>query len=139
MIRRILLLAAACAALVAPRARAQEGMDHAAATARSQQALAGAGIAEGTLQGKVRTVEMQVTEDGFVPARIRANKGETLRLVITRRTDHTCAKEIVFAEPGIRKTLPLDKAVVVEVAPKQSGELKYACGMGHIAGVVFVP
>jgi plastocyanin domain-containing protein len=105
----------------------------------AESASAKAGIAEGTVKNGVRTVEMQVTEDGFVPAKIKAQKGEKLRLVITRKTDRTCAKEIVVKEAGIETPLPLDKAVTVELTPKKSGELKYACGMGHITGVVFIP
>ena len=40
---------------------------------------------------------------------------------------------------GINAPLPLDEAVTVEFTPGKSGEIRYACGMDHIAGVVFVP
>lgn len=98
-----------------------------------------AGIVEGTVKKGVRTVEMTVTEDGFEPSKIKAKKGEKLRLVVTRKTDKTCATEIVIPPHGIKKDLPLDKAVTVELTPKASGEIRYACGMGHITGIVFVP
>ena len=91
------------------------------------------------MKNGVRTVNMEVTEDGYVPAKIKANKGEKLRLVVTRTTDRTCAKEIVIQEAGIDAPLPLDQAVTVEVTPKKSGELKYACGMDMVTGVIFVP
>jgi plastocyanin domain-containing protein len=137
--KRFLTLAGAVAAFAAGPAYAQHdhgsmsgGMQHGAATASQ-------GIAEGTVKDGVRTVEMQVTEDGYVPAKIKAAKGEKLRLVITRKTDRTCAKEIVIKEAGINAPLPLDKAVTVEVTPKKSGELKYACGMDMISGVIFIP
>ena len=97
------------------------------------------GIAEGTVKGGVRTVEMTVTDDGFVPSKIKAKKGEKLRLVVTRKTDRTCAKEIVVKDHGINQPLPLDKAVTVEFTPKKSGEIRYACGMDMISGVVFIP
>jgi plastocyanin domain-containing protein len=96
-------------------------------------------IVQATLKDGVRTVEMQVTEDGFVPAKVKANKGEKLRLVVTRKTERTCATEIVVADYGIEKKLPLGTPVTVEFTPKKSGEIKYACGMGHITGVVFIP
>ena len=136
--KRFLTLAGAVAAFAASPAFAQHdhgsmgGMQHGAATASQ-------GIAEGTVKDGVRTVEMQVTEDGYVPAKIKAAKGEKLRLVITRKTDRTCAREIVIKEAGINTPLPLDKTVTVEVTPKKSGELKYACGMDMISGVIFVP
>jgi plastocyanin domain-containing protein len=97
------------------------------------------GIVEGTVKDGVRTVEMQVTEDGFVPSKIKAKKGEKLRLVVTRKTDRTCAKEIVVKDHGIEKELPLDKPVTVEFTPAKSGEIHYACGMGHVTGIVFIP
>lgn len=135
-------LAAALAIAAAPARSQHAGHDaahHAEAQARSSAALAAAGIAEGKLEKGVRTVEMAVTEAGFVPAKIKANKGELLRLVITRKTDRTCATEIVVAGHGIDRKLPLNQPVTVELTPKASGEIRYACGMNHVAGVVFVP
>ncbi len=135
--KSLLLPFAAALALHASPALAQH--DHAAMHHTAESAAAKAGIAEGTVKNGVRTVEMQVTEDGFVPAKIKANKGEKLRLLITRKTDRTCAKEIVIKGAGIDTKLPLDKTVTVELTPKRSGELKYACGMDMITGVIFVP
>ena len=138
--KRFLTLAGAVAAFAAGPAFAQH--DHGGtgcSCAHHAAAPASQAIAEGTLKNGVRTVEMQVTEDGYVPAKIKANKGEKLRLVVTRTTDRTCAREIVINEAGINTPLPLDKAVIVEVTPKKSGELKYACGMDMISGVILVP
>jgi plastocyanin domain-containing protein len=141
MITRTALLAAASLVFLAGPARADttDHAAHAAAQAKSEAALTAAGIAEGTVKDGVRTVEMAVTEDGFVPAKIKASKGEKLRLVITRKTDRTCAREIVIKEAGVNKKLPLEKTVTVELTPKKSGELKYACGMDMVTGVIFVP
>jgi plastocyanin domain-containing protein len=135
--KSLLLPVAAALALGAAPARAQH--DHAQMQQQADSAAAKAGIAEGTVKNGVRTVNMEVTEDGYVPAKIKALKGEKLRLVITRKTDRTCAKEIVIKDHGINKPLPLGKAVTVELTPKASGELKYACGMDMISGVIFVP
>jgi len=76
-------------------------------------APAAAGIAEGTLKNGVRTVEISVTDEGFVPSKVKAKKGEKVRLVVTRRTDSTCAKEIVVKDHGIKQPLPLDRPVKV--------------------------
>jgi plastocyanin domain-containing protein len=135
--RTFLLPLAAAVALHAAPALAQH--DHGAMQQKAESAAAKAGIAEGTVTNGVRVVDMQVTEDGYVPAKIKALKGEKLRLVITRKTDRTCAKEIVIKDHGINTPLPLGKAVTVELTPKKSGELKYACGMDMITGVIFVP
>ncbi|MBI5068084.1 MAG: cupredoxin domain-containing protein [Deltaproteobacteria bacterium] len=84
------------------------------------------------------TVEIAVTGEGFVPSRIRARKGQKLRLVVTRKTERTCATEIVIREAGVNQKLPLDKPVVVELTPKQSGKLRFACAMDMIAGEIAV-
>jgi plastocyanin domain-containing protein len=136
--KSLLLAAAAALAVHAAPALAAEH-DHAAMHPKAESAATKAGIAEGTVKNGVRTVEMLVTEDGYVPSKIKAQKGEKLRLVITRKTDRTCAKEIVIKDHGIDTKLPLDKAVTVELTPKASGELRYACGMDMISGIIFVP
>ena len=88
---------------------------------------------------KAKTVEIAVTSEGFTPAAFKVKAGETVRLVVTRKTDKTCATEIVIPGYGINQKLPLDKAVTVELTPKASGEIKYACGMDMITGVILVP
>ena len=127
MTRTLALSLAAALALAAAPARAEQGTD------ASQQ------IAEGTVKNGVRTVDMSVTEDGFVPGKVKALKGEKLRLVVTRKTDRTCATEIVIPNYKINTKLPLNKPVTVELTPKASGEIKYACGMDMITGVILVP
>jgi len=82
--------------------------------------------------------DVTVTEAGFVPSEIPAKKGEPVRLVVTRKTDRTCAKEIVVKDYDIRKELPLDKAVVVAFTPTKAGRVRFACGMDMVSGVVVV-
>jgi plastocyanin domain-containing protein len=38
----------------------------------------------------------------------------------------------------VNAELPLGKAVAVEFTPKKSGQIRYACGMGHVNGVLLV-
>lgn len=85
-----------------------------------------------------QTVQMTVTEDGYVPARIQARKGEPLTLVITRKTERTCATELVIKEYGVNQPLPLGKAVTVTFTPSKSGQVKYACAMDMIAGTLVI-
>ena len=85
-----------------------------------------------------RTIDLAVTEKGFEPSKIEVKKGETVHLVVTRKTDKTCATELAIPDEGIRKELPLDKAVAIDFTPHKSGEIRYACGMGMIGGVLVV-
>jgi len=83
-------------------------------------------------------IAIAVTGDGFVPARIEVKRGQKVRLVVTRKTDRTCATEIVIRDQGIHQKLPLDQPVTVEFTPRKSGQLRYACGMDMISGVIVV-
>jgi plastocyanin domain-containing protein len=87
---------------------------------------------------KAKTVEIAVTSEGFTPAAFKVKAGETVRLVVTRKTDKTCATEIVIRDFGVNQPLPLDKAVTVEITPKKPGTIRYACGMDMIAGAITV-
>ncbi len=109
-----------------------------AASGSARAAGKGSPIAEGTLKDGVRTVEMAVTADGFEPSKVKVSKGEKVRLVVTRKTEQTCATEIVIADQGVNTALPLNKPVTVEFTPSKSGEIRYACAMGHVGGIVFV-
>jgi plastocyanin domain-containing protein len=84
------------------------------------------------------TIEISVTEKGFEPGNVKVKKGEPVVLVITRKTDATCAKQVVVADYGIKKDLPLNKPVSLTLVPKATGEIKYGCGMNMLTGVLTV-
>lgn len=85
-----------------------------------------------------KVIELSVTDKGFEPASVKVSKGVPLKLVVTRKTDRTCAKQIVVKDYGINVDLPLNKAVEVMITPKAAGNLGYACSMGMISGVLVV-
>jgi plastocyanin domain-containing protein len=85
-----------------------------------------------------RTVQMSVTDDGFVPDIVKVKKGERVTLVVTRKVEKTCAKEIVIKDYGIHAKLPLGEAVTVSFTPTKTGNVRYACGMDMIAGNLIV-
>jgi plastocyanin domain-containing protein len=87
---------------------------------------------------KEQRVHISVTRNGFEPAQVKLKTGQPVRLVVTRKTDRTCATEIVLKEYGIKKDLPLNKAVEVVFTPRKPGSLRYACGMDMIAGQLVV-
>jgi plastocyanin domain-containing protein len=86
----------------------------------------------------VRTVKLAVTKKGFVPDKVKVKKGEPLRLLVTRKTEQTCATEIEIEDTKISQDLPLNKEVEVDYTPTKSGEVRYACSMGMVSGVLLV-
>ena len=102
-------------------------------------AVAAAGCArEAAKQGAGGPVrfELAVTDTGFAPGRITVPAGVPVTLVVTRKTDQTCAKEIVFPEQGIRKPLPLNEAVEIALPALPKGEIQYVCGLDMLKGIV---
>jgi plastocyanin domain-containing protein len=90
----------------------------------------------GMAEPKTKTVTMTVTSKGFEPAAVEVKKGEAVTLVITRKTEKTCATDIVIDEVGVKQTLPLNTPVKVTFTPTRSGELKYGCAMDKMVGGV---
>ncbi|AGC47660.1 hypothetical protein MYSTI_06387 [Myxococcus stipitatus DSM 14675] len=86
----------------------------------------------------VRVVELSVTEKGYEPSPVSLKKGEPVKLVVTRKTDLTCATEVVMDGYDINTPLPLNEAVSITFTPKESGKLVYGCAMGKMISGVFM-
>ncbi len=93
-----------------------------------------AGCGQGSM-GSGR-VELAVTDEGFEPAKVAVVAGKPVTLVVTRKTDKTCATELVLKDYEIRQELPLNQAVEITFTPREAGEIRYACGMDMIAGTI---
>jgi plastocyanin domain-containing protein len=103
--------------------------------------ILGASLATGCRpgeQGAAQRIAVQVTAQGFQPADVTVRAGEPVTLVVTRTTDQTCAKEIVFEATGVRRELPLGEPVEITFTPDRPGEIHYACGMNMLTGKVTV-
>lgn len=87
-------------------------------------------------EGRVQVVTIEVTGEGFLPARVSVKAGRPVQLLVTRKTDRTCATEIVIRDYGILKPLPLGEPVEVALTPKSPGPIRYACAMDMIAGAL---
>jgi plastocyanin domain-containing protein len=91
----------------------------------------------GNKKSNSQEVKITVTENGFEPARAVIHKGEPVTLIVERKTDQTCAKEIVLQGLNIKKDLPLNQAVRIVLPADVIGDsLSYACGMDMYTGVI---
>jgi plastocyanin domain-containing protein len=89
-----------------------------------------------TMQKKVK---VEISEDGFKPAKIDAKKGEDLVLLVTRKTDKTCLKELKTINGSGEVKLPLNKEVEFKVGKlNTAGDVKLLCGMDMTAGIITV-
>ncbi|MFN8546205.1 MAG: cupredoxin domain-containing protein [Candidatus Binatia bacterium] len=101
-------------------------------------ALLAASVWTTAAAGEPQVVELAVTARGFEPRTATVKKDEPVKLVVTRKTDDTCATEIVIKAYDVRATLPLNVPVTVAFVPTRSGPVTYACAMGMVTGTLVV-
>ncbi len=87
---------------------------------------------------KPQEIHVTVTESGFEPPSIAIEKNVPIMLVITRKTDRTCARQAVFAALDKSVDLPLDKTVRIALPAQSKGKLSYACSMDMLRGELVI-
>jgi plastocyanin domain-containing protein len=73
-------------------------------------------------------------EGGYSPDFISIPKGKTTKLNFMRTDPSTCLEEVVMSDFKIRKYLPINKTVTIEITPKKEGEFPFSCGMHMFHG-----
>jgi plastocyanin domain-containing protein len=83
-------------------------------------------------------IAIRADDKGFTPSSVTVKKGAPATLVFTRTSDDTCAKDVVFPELKIKKALPLNQPVDVDVPTADARTLSFTCGMGMFKAAVVV-
>lgn len=76
-----------------------------------------------------KELQVTITDLGFEPKELVIPKGASAVVVMTRKSDNTCATEAIFAETGKRFDLPLNTPVRVDLTGVSPGTLHYGCAM----------
>jgi hypothetical protein len=85
----------------------------------------------------VREVEV-VVDNGYQPSRIEVRPGERVRLRFIRRDYGGCTREVVFPTLNLRRELPTDQPVVIDLPVLPVGETTFQCGMNMLRGSIVV-
>lgn len=85
----------------------------------------------------VDEVDIKV-EGGYSPEVISIPKGKPTKINFFRTDPTECLSEVVLADFKIRKQLPLNQKISIEVNPQKSGEYKFSCGMNMYHGKIIV-
>ena len=86
----------------------------------------------------VAETRVAVSENGFEPARITARAGAPVRITFVRTTDATCATEVSIPSHNIKRALPLNQPVTIDITPQKSGEIAFTCGIEMLHGVIVI-
>ena len=101
-------------------------------------AVAALAMLAGCMPAGPKEIQIAVTDMGFQPSAVTIKKGQAAVLVITRKTDQTCATEAIFAETGRKYDLPLNQPVRVDLTGVSPGTVHYECGMAMEKGTIVI-
>ncbi len=79
-----------------------------------------------------------IVDGGYHPEAISIPFGKTTKLNFIRKDSNSCLEEVVLGDFKIKKYLPLNQKVTVELTPEKRGEFGYSCGMNMFHGKVKV-
>jgi len=79
-----------------------------------------------------------IVDGGYQPEVISLVKGKTTKINFTRKDPSSCLEEVVLGDFKIRKYLPLNQKVTIEVKPQKEGEFLFSCGMNMFHGKIVV-
>ena len=77
-------------------------------------------------------------EGGYNPEVISIPYGKTTKLNFIRKDANSCLEEVVLGDFKIRKYLPLNQKITIEITPQKKGEFGYSCGMNMFHGKIIV-
>lgn len=75
---------------------------------------------------------------GYSPEVISIPRGKTTKINFIRTDPTDCLEEVVLGDFKIKRHLPLNQKVTVEITPQKAGEYGYACGMNMYHGKIVV-
>lgn len=79
-----------------------------------------------------------IVDGGYTPEIISVPVGKKTIINFIRKDPNNCLEEVVLGDFKIKKTLPLNEKVTIEISPKEKGEFPYSCGMGMFHGKIIV-
>ncbi len=79
-----------------------------------------------------------IVEGGYNPQNIVIKKGQTTKINFLRKDPSSCLEEVVLGDFHIRKYLPLNKKVTIELKPEHAGEFPFSCSMNMYHGKIII-
>ena len=83
-------------------------------------------------------IAIEVGDISFQPTLISAPKKKQLTLVFTRTSTSPCGESVVIKGHDIRKDLPLNQPVEINLTPQEEGRIRFACGMDMMKGAIVI-
>ena len=79
-----------------------------------------------------------LVKGGYLPEIISVKKGVPVTLNFTRKDSNSCLEDVILSDFKIKKYLPLNKTISVEITPEKTGDFDFTCGMNMFHGKLIV-
>lgn len=79
-----------------------------------------------------------LVKGGYSPEIITVKKGKPVTLNFTREDSNSCLEDVVLSDFKIKKYLPLNKKISIQITPEKIGNFDFSCGMGMFHGKLVV-
>ena len=81
-----------------------------------------------------REVAIVVEHGAYQPSVIELQAGERVRLKFLRKERGSCTREVVFPKLDIRRELPTNQVVFIDLPPLAAGVYEFHCAMNMVKG-----
>lgn len=79
-----------------------------------------------------------LVKGGYKPDSLVIKKGVKTTLSITRKDPNNCLEEFILPDFKIKKYLPLNETVEIDITPDKVGTFGFHCGMNMYHGKIIV-
>jgi plastocyanin domain-containing protein len=83
---------------------------------------------------KYQTTTITITKNGFEPVSVELKQGVPARLTFIKKDPDSCIQEIIIKDYEIKRTLQLNKPVVILFTPRIIEEITFHCQLGCRSG-----
>lgn len=79
-----------------------------------------------------------IVSGGYKPSTIEIPVNKKTEISFLRKDASSCLEEVVLSEFKIKKFLPVNKKVSIEIKPEKKGVYDFSCGMNMFHGKLIV-
>lgn len=74
----------------------------------------------------------------YAPNIIRAKLGAPIKINFTRKENNDCSRFVSFPDFKIRRELPINEKISIEITPDRRGEFLFTCDMSMYQGKLII-
>lgn len=77
-------------------------------------------------------------DGGYKPNKFKLKKGVPATINFNRKDPSGCLSEVLIPDFDVKKKLPLNETISIDINPETAGEYEFTCGMQMFRGKIVV-